>query len=65
MMLQVSGESWGSFFAPIASELVMGMAGLAFNGSTGSYSDVARAIFTGPRGGRYYINSSGRKVYVK
>ena len=24
-----------------------------------------RTIYTGPRGGRYYINSKGRKVYVK
>lgn len=23
-----------------------------------------RVIFTGPRGGQYYINDSGRKVYV-
>ena len=25
----------------------------------------SREIYTGPRGGRYYINSSGKKVYVK
>lgn len=24
-----------------------------------------RTIYTGPRGGRYYINSSGNKVYIK
>ena len=25
----------------------------------------SRTIYTGPRGGRYYINSKGRKVYVR
>lgn len=28
-----------------------------------SYGD-GRAIYTGPRGGQYYYNDSGRKVYV-
>lgn len=26
---------------------------------------VNRTIYTGPRGGRYYINSKGKKVYIK
>lgn len=32
--------------------------------SSGGYSG-SRAIHTGPRGGRYYISPSGKKVYVK
>jgi hypothetical protein len=35
--------------------------------STNSYSypSSSRTIHTGPRGGRYYINSNGNKTYVK
>ncbi len=30
-----------------------------------SYSTPSRQISTGPRGGQYYLNSSGKKTYVK
>lgn len=30
-----------------------------------SSSSTGREIHTGPRGGKYYINSSGKKVYIK
>ncbi len=34
--------------------------------SRSSYSSSSgRTIYTGPRGGRYYINSKGNKVYIK
>tara|TARA_R110002111_G_scaffold262735_1_gene340534 strand:- start:1221 stop:1901 length:681 start_codon:yes stop_codon:yes gene_type:complete len=36
--------------------------------STSTYSGIdnsGRTIYTGSRGGKYYINSSGKKVYVK
>lgn len=33
------------------------------NSAPGSGS--GRTIFTGPRGGRYYLNSNGKKVYIK
>lgn len=29
------------------------------------YNDSGKTIYTGPRGGKYYINSKGKKVYVK
>lgn len=29
------------------------------------YNNSGRTIYTGPRGGKYYINSKGKKVYVK
>ena len=34
------------------------------NNSTKSYSG-DKTIYTGPRGGKYYINSKGKKVYIK
>ncbi len=30
-----------------------------------SSSSTGRKIYTGPRGGKYYINSNGKKVYIK
>lgn len=33
--------------------------------STGSRSSTGRVIHTGPRGGKYYINSNGNKTYIK
>jgi regulator of replication initiation timing len=33
--------------------------------SSSSSSSSGRTIYTGPRGGKYYINSKGNKVYVK
>lgn len=33
--------------------------------SSGSSTGSGRTIYTGPKGGKYYINSSGKKVYVK
>lgn len=36
--------------------------------STPSYKDVSystNAVYTGPRGGTYYINSNGNKTYIK
>lgn len=30
-----------------------------------SSSSTSRKIYTGPRGGKYYINSNGKKVYIK
>jgi hypothetical protein len=30
-----------------------------------SYNSSSRSIYTGPRGGRYYINSNGNKTYIK
>lgn len=30
-----------------------------------SSSSTGRKIYTGPRGGKYYINSNGKKVYLK
>lgn len=30
-----------------------------------SSSSTSRTIYTGPRGGKYYINSKGNKVYIK
>lgn len=33
--------------------------------SSSSTTSTGRTIHTGPRGGKYYINSSGKKVYVK
>ncbi len=33
--------------------------------STSGSSGAGRVIHTGPRGGKYYINSKGNKVYVK
>jgi colicin import membrane protein len=33
--------------------------------SSGSATGSGRTIHTGPRGGKYYINSNGKKVYVK
>lgn len=35
------------------------------NSSTKNTTPSGRTIYTGPRGGKYYINSSGKKVYVK
>jgi hypothetical protein len=35
------------------------------NSNSGSSGNSYRTIHTGPRGGRYYINSKGKKVYVK
>jgi type II secretory pathway pseudopilin PulG len=32
---------------------------------SGSSSSSGRTIYTGPRGGRYYINSHGNKTYIK
>lgn len=41
-----------------------------YNGSTGTktYSDsyyTDKVLYTGPRGGQYYINSNGNKTYVQ
>lgn len=36
----------------------------SYSGSSYSSSS-GRTIYTGPRGGRYYINSKGNKVYIK
>jgi colicin import membrane protein len=33
--------------------------------STTSTSSSGRTIYTGPRGGKYYINSNGNKTYIK
>jgi micrococcal nuclease len=33
--------------------------------SSSSSSSSDRTIYTGPRGGKYYINSKGKKVYIK
>jgi colicin import membrane protein len=33
--------------------------------SSGSSTGSGRTIYTGPRGGKYYINGSGKKVYIK
>lgn len=33
--------------------------------SKSSSSSTSRTIYTGPRGGKYYINSKGNKVYIK
>lgn len=33
--------------------------------SSKSTTPSGRTIYTGPRGGKYYINSSGKKVYIK
>jgi len=33
--------------------------------SSGSSSSSGRTIYTGPRGGKYYINSHGNKTYIK
>lgn len=33
--------------------------------SSSSSSSSERTIYTGPRGGKYYINSKGKKVYIK
>lgn len=33
--------------------------------SSSSSSSAGRTIYTGPRGGKYYINSKGNKVYIK
>lgn len=32
---------------------------------TNSYNSSGRTIHTGPRGGKYYINSNGKKTYIK
>lgn len=33
--------------------------------TSSSTTSTGKTIYTGPRGGKYYINSSGKKVYVK
>jgi colicin import membrane protein len=33
--------------------------------SSGSSSNTGRTIYTGPRGGKYYINKNGNKTYIK
>lgn len=35
------------------------------SGSSGGSTGSGREIHTGPRGGKYYINSKGNKVYIK
>ena len=35
------------------------------SGSSGGNTGSGRTIYTGPRGGKYYINSSGKKTYIK
>jgi colicin import membrane protein len=35
------------------------------SGSSSGATGDGRVIHTGPRGGKYYINSNGKKVYVK
>lgn len=35
------------------------------SGSSGGATGSGREIHTGPRGGKYYINSKGNKVYIK
>lgn len=34
-------------------------------GNSTSISSGSREIFTGPRGGQYYINSKGKKTYIR
>jgi len=36
----------------------------SYSSSRSTYSG-GNTIYTGPRGGRYYINSSGKKTYIK
>jgi len=36
-----------------------------YSKNTGTTSSSGRIIYTGPKGGRYYYNSSGKKVYLK
>ena len=33
--------------------------------STSRSYNTSRTVYTGPRGGRYYINSHGNKTYIK
>ena len=47
--------------------LIDGLANGGFSDYTagyGSHASSDRTIFIGPRGGHYYINASGKKVYI-
>lgn len=35
------------------------------SGTSSGTTSTGRTIYTGPRGGKYYINSKGNKVYIK
>lgn len=35
------------------------------SGSSGGSTGSGKTIYTGPRGGKYYINSNGNKTYIK
>lgn len=57
-----TSSATGEASAPSSS--YSGSTNSSYSGS--SYSGASgRTIYTGPRGGRYYINSKGNKVYLK
>jgi len=55
-----------SFTGSIGTKTYESFSTPSFSFSTPSYSSAASStIYTGPRGGTYYINSNGNKTYVK